>query len=194
MRIYLCVVASLSTLAQGTLQQPMWIMSGSRNVTRAPQLSHPLAQQPLRDNYVHVTPSNQNRTSPSGLYLPYPGFWTCPRSTALSPNTEDCLQVITDTFRQYGNMTIDMPADRCIQIPYRSCVMYTCSSSCEGFQWSFAEWAQLAMHIQRSCIWGKGGGGYVQRQPGGEDKKSVYRTGLTHADEADILLTPALVC
>ncbi|OAG11440.1 uncharacterized protein CC84DRAFT_37101 [Paraphaeosphaeria sporulosa] len=194
MRIYVFVLAYFLLLSQATIQQPIWIMSGSRNSTRAPQLSHPMAQRPLADDYVHVTPSIQSRTTPSEPYLPFPGFWTCPRNTALPPNTEDCLQVIMDTFRQFGNMTVDMPADRCIQIPYRSCVMYTCSSSCEGFQWSFAEWSQLAMHIQRSCIWGRGGGGYVQRQPGGEDKKFVYRTGLTHVDEGDSLLAPALVC
>lgn len=194
MRICICVLASISTLAQATTLQLMWIMSGSGNIKRAPQLSHPVAQQPLADDYVHVTPSNQSRTSLVEPYLPYPGFWTCHRNTALPPNTEDCLQVITDTFQAYGNMTVDMPADRCIQVPYRSCVMYTCSSSCSGFQWDFAEWYQLAMHVQRSCIWSRGGGGYIQRQPGGQDQRFVYRTGLTHVDEAEKLMTPALVC
>ncbi|KAF2445439.1 hypothetical protein P171DRAFT_265596 [Karstenula rhodostoma CBS 690.94] len=194
MRIHIYVLALLSTLIQATILQPMWVMSGSQNITRAPRLSHPTAQQPRADDYAHVTPSDHNHTSFTEPYLPYPGFWTCPRTAALPPNTEDCLQVITDTFRTYGNRTVDVPPDRCIQVAYRSCVMYTCSSSCEGFQWNLAEWYQLAMHVQKSCLWGRGGGGYVQRQPGGVDNKFVYRTGLTHVDEAERLMTPALVC
>jgi hypothetical protein len=200
MRIHIYVLVTLSTLAQATILQPMWIMSGSSNITRAPRLSHPTAQRPLTDDYVHVTPSDRSRAFFGDIpdevspYLPYPGFWTCRRNTALPPNTEDCLQVITDTFRSYDNMTVDMPADRCIQVSYRSCLMYTCSSSCEGFQWNTAEWYELAMHVQRSCVWGRGGGGYVQGQPGGEDKRFAYRTGLTHIDEVDRLVTPAIVC
>lgn len=188
-----CVLAFFSVLGQSTVMQPLRIMTGSGNITKAPRLSHPIVQQVLLDDYIHVTPSNQSRMSPDDPYLPYPGFWTCPRDTALPPNTEDCLQVITDTFRTYGNMSMDIPADRCMQVFYRSCIMYTCSSSCEGFQWNFAEWQQLAMYIQKRCIWGRGGGGYIQRQPGGGEGP-VYRTGLAHVDDAGRLMTPALVC
>lgn len=200
MRIYICAFTLLSTVVRVSLSQPTWIMSGSRNISRTMQLSHPITQPFINNDYIHVTPSNRSRLlitdtpDDSWPYLPYPGFWTCPRNTALSPNTEDCFHIIKDVFRTYGNMTVDLPADRCIRASYRSCLMYTCASSCEGFRWDMTQWYELAMHLQRSCIWGRGAGGYVQSQPGGRGEQFAYRTGLTHIDQADALTTPAIVC
>ncbi|KAF1979624.1 hypothetical protein BU23DRAFT_101670 [Bimuria novae-zelandiae CBS 107.79] len=199
-----CILAILSPLNEALLLNPTWIMTSRQNVTGALQLSNPILDQPaaLPDNQpIYFTPSrpplgNGSFHIPGDIWpsLPYPGFWTCPRNTALPPNTDDCLQVITNTYEIFGNTTVDVPADRCIQASYRSCLMYTCSSSCGEFKWNMLEWHMLAMHLQNSCIWGRGGGGYLQRLPGGKDGRSVYRTGLTHVNGADRILTPAIVC
>lgn len=200
MQHYISTVAVLLTLAQASLLQPEWIMSGNQNLTRAPTLVHPSKQQLPGNEYLHFTPSERGRETVTDIpeaifpYLPSPGFWTCPHNTALPPNTGDCVQVITDTFDAYRNTTIDIPQDRCIQASYRSCLIYTCSSPCEGLEWDMDEWNQLAIYLQSSCVWGKGGGGYMQKLPGGKDEKPPYRLGMTHIDGADKILTPPIVC
>lgn len=175
-------------------------MSGRQNLTTAPTFIRPTKQQLLGNEYLHFTPSEGGRGAATDIpetifpYLPFPGFWTCPRDTALPPNTEDCAQVITDTFDAYKNTTIDIPQARCVQASYRSCLIYTCSSACGGLEWDMDEWNQLARYLQNSCVWGRGGGGYVQKLPGGKDDKPPYRLGVMHRDGADKMLSPPIVC
>ena len=200
MRPYTPFLAAMTVVARGDVLQPAWVISGSRNSTITPKLIRPIGQQPLGDGCIHITSSDRYGTVPSGeteivaSYLPYPGFWTCSRGTAVPPNTEDCLQVIADTFSALRDMTIDIPPDRCIQISYRSCLMYACSSACAGVDWDVDKWSQLATFLQTRCVWGRGGSGFVQQLPGGKEEKAIYRAGLMHVSNMRTMLTPPLVC